>query len=60
MFTRRSLFTALALGVSSLGAATTALAATRAKPKKKIAKAGTHGKRHAKAKTHTTKPVTQG
>ena len=61
MFSRRSLFTALGLSVSSLAGATTAFAATTAKPKKKVAKAPTHGKQHAKAKPRTAAtPVTQG
>ena len=59
MFSRRSLFTALALSVSSVAVATTAFAATTAKPKKKIAKTAPHIK-HAKAKARPTKPVTQG
>ena len=61
MFSRRSLFTALGLSVSSLAVATTGLAATTAKPKKRIAKAATNGKQHAKAKARpAAKPVTQG
>lgn len=59
MFSRRSLFTALAAGVSSLAVVPAALAATGTKPKKKIAKAPAHGKQHAKTKPRAAKPVTQ-
>ena len=59
MFSRRSLFTALVAGVSSLAVVPAAFAASTAKPKKKVAKASTHGKQHAKAKPRVAKPVTQ-
>jgi hypothetical protein len=58
MFSRRSLFTALALSISSLGVATTALAAAPARPKKKSVK---HAPiKHAKARARPAKPVSQG
>ncbi len=59
MFSRRSLFTALVAGVSSLAVVPAALAATAAKPKKKSVKAPAHGKQHAKTKPRVAKPVSQ-